>query len=66
MVKKQSKAITKDRASKRIRREAETLSEINASELCGNCTERLRAFGGLLGLIKFLGLLRLTVVFDYF
>jgi hypothetical protein len=65
MVKKRSKAITKDRGSKGIREEAATPRKIKASTLYGTCTERLSPFGGLLGLIQFLDLLRFEEVFDY-
>ena len=64
MVKKQVKAITKDHASKGFCEGAGTPRKITASTLYGTCTERLSAFGGLLGLIKFLDLLRFEEVFD--
>jgi len=64
MVKKQVKAITKDRPSKGFCEGAGTPRKITASTLYGTCTERLSAFGGLLGLIKFLDLLRFEEVFD--
>jgi hypothetical protein len=65
MVKKRSKAITKDRGGKGICEEAATPRKITASTLYDTCTERLSPFGGLLGLIKFLDLLRFEEVFDY-
>jgi hypothetical protein len=53
MVKKQSRSITKDHASKGIREGSATHRKITASTLYGTCTEQLSPFGGLLGLIKF-------------
>jgi hypothetical protein len=64
MVKKQSKAITQDGASKGFCEGSATPRKINASTLYGTCTERLSPFGGLLGLIKFLDLLKFEEVFD--
>jgi hypothetical protein len=65
MVKKRSKAITKDHGGKDICEEAATPRRIEASTLYGTCTERLSPFGGFLGLSKFLDLLRFEEVFDY-
>jgi hypothetical protein len=65
MVEKRSKAIMKDRGGKGICEEAATPRKITASTLYDTCTERLSPFGGLLGLIKFLDLLRFEEVFDY-
>jgi hypothetical protein len=65
MVKRQSKAITNDCAGKGFCEGASIPRKITASTLYGSCTERLSPFGGLLGLIKFLDLLRFEDVFDH-
>jgi len=65
MVKRQSKAITKDSVSKGFCEQAAPSRKITASTLYGTCTERLSPFGGLLGLIKFLDLLGFEEVFNH-
>ena len=65
MVKKRSKGITQDCSSKGFCAESAGSRKISASTLYGTCTERLSPFGGLLGLIKFLDLLRFEEVFDH-
>jgi hypothetical protein len=65
MVKKRSKGITQDCASKGFCAESAGSRKISASTLYGTCTERLSPFGGLLGLIKFLDLLRFEEVFHH-
>ena len=64
MVKERLKAITKESASKGFCERSCTPRKITASTTYGSCTERLSPFGGLLGLIKFLDLLRFEEVFD--
>ena len=64
MVKKRLKAITKEGASKGFCERPSTPRKITASTPYGTCTERLSPFGGLLGLIKFLDLLRFEELFD--
>jgi hypothetical protein len=64
MVKKQSKAIMRDSASKGFCEASAIPRKVSASTLYGICKERLSAFGGLLGLIKFLDLLRFEEVFN--
>jgi len=65
MVKKQSKAITEEYASKGFCEGSAAPRKITASTSYGTCTERLSPFGGLLGLIKFLDLLRFEEVFNH-
>lgn len=65
MVKRQSKAITQSSVSKGFYDEATIPRKITASTIYGTCTERLSPFGGLLGLIKFLDLLRFEEVFNH-
>src|SRR5512139_1708897 len=64
MVKQQFKAITEKSASKGFCEDYSTPRKITASTPYGTCTERLSPFGGLLGLIKFLDLLKCEEVFD--
>ena len=64
MAKKRFKAIRKDHPCNGFCEGSSTLRKITASALYGTCTERVSAFGGLLGLIKFLDLLRFEEVFD--
>jgi hypothetical protein len=64
MVKQQIQAITKQSASKGFCERPSTPRKITASTTYGTCTERLSPFGGLLGLIKFLDLLKVEEVFD--
>jgi len=64
MVKQRLKAITENRDSKGCCEIACTPRKIAASTTYGTCTERLSPFGGLLGLVKFLDLLKFEEVFD--
>ena len=64
MVKQRFKAITEKRDSKGCCEIPCTPRKIAASTPYGTCTERLSPFGGLLGLIKFLDLLKFEEVFD--
>lgn len=64
MVKQQFKAITEKSASKGFCDGSCRPRKITASTTFGTCTERLSPFGGLLGLIKFLDLLKFEEVFD--
>jgi hypothetical protein len=59
MAKKEIKAITKDSGSKGFWERSCTPRKIEASRSYGTSREGVSAFGGLLGLIKFLDLLRL-------
>jgi hypothetical protein len=65
MVKRQCKGITQDCASKGFCEGSTKPRKISASTLYGTCRERLSPFGGLLGLIKFLDLLRFEEVFAH-
>lgn len=65
MVKKRSQSITQDCASKGFCEGSGGPRKITAYTRYGTCTERLSPFGGLLGLIKFLDLLRFEEVFDH-
>jgi hypothetical protein len=58
MVKQQFKAITEQSASKGFCEDSSSPRKITASTTYGTCRERLSPFGGLLGLIKFLDLLK--------
>jgi hypothetical protein len=64
MVKQRVKAITKGSVSKGFCERSCTPRKITASTTYGTCTERLSPFGGLLGFIKFLDLLKFEEVFD--
>ena len=64
MVKQQIKAITEPIASKGFCERPSSPRKITASTPYGTCRERLSPFGGLLGLIKFLDLLKFEEVFD--
>ena len=65
MVKRHSKAITKNCTSKGFCDGSSIPRKITASTPYDTCTERLSPFGGLLGLIKFLDLLRFEEVFNH-
>jgi hypothetical protein len=56
--------ITENSAGKGFWKESSTPRRITASTPFGTCRERLSPFGGLLGLIKFLDLLKFEEVFD--
>jgi hypothetical protein len=64
MVKQQINTITEASASKGFCEGSCIPRKITASTTYGTCTERLSPFGGLLGLIKFLDLLKVEEVFD--
>jgi hypothetical protein len=64
MVKKRKKHNKKKHVSKGFRDNGSEARKINASTAYDTCTERLSAFGGLLGLIKFLDLVKFEEVFD--
>jgi hypothetical protein len=64
MVKQRVKAITEETDSKGFCERCSTPRKITASTTFGTCRERLSPFGGLLGLIKFLDLLKVEEVFD--
>ena len=64
MVKLKKKAITKRLTSKGSEEGSQRASKINASTPFGTCAERLSPFGGLLGLIKFLDLVRFDEIFS--
>lgn len=64
MVKKQNKDNTKKVASKGFEDSVQRPRKINASTGFETCTEQISAFGGLLGLIKFLDLVKLEEIFD--
>lgn len=65
MVKKQKKRNTKKRVSKGFGNNGSEARKINASTAYSTCTERLSPFGGLLGLIKFLDLIKFEEVFEH-
>ncbi|MFC1863082.1 transposase [Thermodesulfobacteriota bacterium] len=64
MVKMQNKDNTKKVASKGFEDSVQRPRKINASTAFETCTEQISAFGGLLGLIKFLDLVKLEEIFD--
>ena len=65
MVKKQNKDITKSLNSKGSEQKERRARKIDASTIFETCTEQISPFGGLLGLIKFLDLIKLEEVFDH-
>ena len=65
MVKKQKKHNRKKRVSKGLRDNGSRARKINASTVFETCTEQISPFGGLLGLIKFLDLVKLEEIFDH-
>ena len=65
MVKKRKKHIKKRRVSKGSRKNGSEARKINTSTGYETCTEQITAFGGLLGLIKFLDLIQLEEIFDH-
>jgi hypothetical protein len=65
MVKKQNKDITNNRVSKGSEEKEPRARKINASTVFETCTEQITPFGGLLGLIKFLDLVKLEEIFDH-
>ena len=64
MVKQRLKAITEKRDSKGCCEIPCTPRKIAVSTTYGTCTERLSPFRGVLGLIKFLDLLKFEEIFD--
>ena len=66
MVKKQEKYISKDRINQGEGDCPAKASKIGPSTAYGYCSERLSPFGGLLGLVKFMDLVRFKEIFDGF
>lgn len=64
MVKLKNEVITNRLASKGAVKGSPRASKINASTSFGTCAERLSPFGGLLGLIKFLDLVKFEEIFS--
>jgi len=65
MVMKQSQSITNNLASKGLEEGVSRARKINASTVFETCTEQISPFGGLLGLIKFLDLIKLEEIFNH-
>ena len=65
MVKKQNKDITKSLNSKGSEEKELRARKINATTVFETCTEQISPFGGLLGLIKFLDLIKFEEVFNH-
>jgi hypothetical protein len=64
MVKKQKDSTTKKAVSKGFDEVDSRAGKINASTIFETCSEQLSAFGGLLGLIKFIDLIKLEEIFE--
>lgn len=64
MVKTQKEDITKKAIGKGFEGREQRARKINASTDFETCTEQISAFGGLLGLIKFLDLVKLEEIFE--
>ena len=64
MVKKRNKHNRKKRVSKGFEERGSKARKINASTEYDTCTEQLSPFGGLLGLIKFLNLIKFEEIFE--
>jgi hypothetical protein len=64
MVKLQNNNITKKLEDKGFEKRVQRTRKINASTGFETCKEQISAFGGLLGLIKFLDLIKLEEIFD--
>jgi hypothetical protein len=64
MVRTQNKDNTKKVASKGFEDSVQRPRKINASTAFETCSEQISAFGGLLGLIKFLDLVKLEEIFE--
>ena len=64
MVKRRKKNIKKKRIGKGFKRIDVKARKIDASTQFDTCTEQLSPFGGLLGLIKFFGLVNFREIFD--
>ncbi|MHC5074505.1 MAG: IS1380 family transposase [Planctomycetota bacterium] len=65
MVKTQSNNITKKLTGKGFEESEPRARKINASTGFETCTEQISPFGGLLGLIKFLDLIKLEEIFEH-
>ena len=65
MVKKRNNGNTKSFISKGFEVKDERARKINASTAYETCTEQLSPFGGLLGLIKFLDLIKFEEIFEH-
>ena len=65
MVIKQKKDTTKSPNSKGFEEKERRARKINASTVFETCTEQISPFGGLLGLIKFLDLIKFQEVFNH-
>ena len=65
MVKDGNKATTNTLISKGSEEGERRARKINASTAFETCTEQISPFGGLLGLIKFLDLIKFEEVFDH-
>ena len=65
MVKMRKKDITKKLEGKGFEESEPRARKINASTVFETCTEQISPFGGLLGLIKFLDLLKFEEVFNH-
>jgi hypothetical protein len=65
MVKKRNKHNRKKRVSKGFEERGSKARKINASTEYDTCTEQLSPFGGLLGLIKFLDLIKFEEIFEH-
>lgn len=63
MVKRSKEDITKKPIGKGFENEEERARKINASTIFETCSEQITAFGGILGLIKFLDLVNLKEIF---
>lgn len=64
MVKKQKDSNTKKGVSKGFHEGDSRTAKINASTIYETCGEQLSPFGGLLGLIKFIDLIKLEEIFE--
>jgi hypothetical protein len=64
MVKKRNNGNTKSLNSKGSKEQGVRARKINASTIYGTCSEQLSPFGGLLGLIKFLDLVKFQEIFE--
>jgi hypothetical protein len=65
MVRKRKKRIKRRRVCKGSRKNRVKARKIKASTPYGTCNEQLSAFGGLLGLIKFLDLVKFEEIFEH-
>ena len=65
MVRKQNQDITKSVNSKGSEEKEPRARKINASTVFETCTEQISPFGGVLGLIKFLDLIKFQEVFSH-